>query len=119
MSILLFKMRGVEEDEAEDIRLLLDEHEIDFYETSNGAWGLGYAAIWLKSDALYDQAKAIIADYQDQRAQLAQQAYQQLCLEGNQPTLWSRFKTQPSSIILTLIALMIVAMFALLPFVFL
>ena len=40
MPLQLFNLRGVPEDEAEDIRQLLDEHEIEFYETSAGNWGV-------------------------------------------------------------------------------
>ena len=67
MSVLLFKLRRVEDDEADEIRALLHEHEIDFYETTNGRWGLGYAAIWLHSDEHLERGKALIVDYQKQR----------------------------------------------------
>ena len=119
MSVMLFKLRGAEEDEADDIRTLLDEHNIDYYETSNGAWGLGFAAIWLHSDEMYVQAKKLIDDYQVQRAAQAQEVYHQLCLEGKQPTWWDAIKTRPIQVLFTLIAVVIMVMFALTPFLFL
>lgn len=119
MSVMLFKLRGAEEDEADDIRVLLAEHDIDYYETSNGAWGLGFAAIWLHSDELYTHAKSLIDKYQIQRTKQAKESFQQRCLEGRQITWWDVIKARPFQVMLTLIAVLIVAIFALTPFLFL
>lgn len=116
---MLFKLRGVEEDEAEEIRALLTERGIDFYETSNGRWGLGFAAIWLRDDACFEQAKILLDDYQDQRFEQARTAYNQLCLEGGEPTLWHRLKTHPAQVIFVLLAVCMITSFMLLPFLFL
>jgi len=116
---MLFKLRGVEEDEAEEVRALLTERDIDFYETTNGRWGLGFAAIWLHDDACFEQAKSLLEDYQQQRFEQARAAYNQLCLEGQEPTLWHRLKTHPSQVIFVLLAVCIVALFMLAPFLFL
>jgi hypothetical protein len=116
MSVMLFKLRRVEDDEAGEIRVLLTEHDIDFYETSNGRWGLGYAAIWLHDDEKLEEGKALIVAYQQQRFKLAREAYAQLCLEGNQPTLWKIIKARPLQVIFVLIAVVIVSLFVLTPF---
>ncbi len=119
MSIMLFKLRNVAEDEADEIRVLLAEHEIEFYETSNGRWGLGFAAIWLTDTLKLEEAKALIATYQKQRLQCAREAYALLCLEGNQPTLLKAIKAKPLQVILAFLAVIVVAMFFLAPFVML
>jgi hypothetical protein len=119
MSVLLFKMRHVEEDEADDIRALLDAQAIPYYETNNGRWGLGYAAIWLHDEAYLEQGKRLIADYQQQRYTDARANYQALVAEGKQPTWWGKIKERPIQVLLALLAMVIVAMFALTPFVFL
>jgi len=50
MSKILFRLNGVSEDEIEDVRELLTEHDIDFYETPPGNWGISMPAIWVKED---------------------------------------------------------------------
>ena len=119
MSVMLFKLRGVEEDEADEIRALLTQHEINFYETTNGRWGLGFAAVWLHDDEVFEQAKTLIEDYQVQRYQQARETYQQLCLEGKQQTMWKTMKERPVQVLLVLLAVTIVTIFALTPFLFL
>ncbi len=119
MSVLLFKMRNVEEDEADDIRALLDAQDIPYYETTNGRWGLGYAGIWLHDEQYVEQGKRLIAAYQQQRYQEARASYDALVAEGKQPTLWGKVKASPVQVFLALIAIVIVAMFVLIPFVLL
>jgi hypothetical protein len=69
MAELLFKLNGVPEDEAFEVRTLLVEADIDFYETHAGNWGVSLAAIWLKDDSQLLQAKALLEEYQAQRLQ--------------------------------------------------
>ena len=39
MAKILFRLNGVSDDEANDVRELLSNNAIDFYETSPGNWG--------------------------------------------------------------------------------
>ncbi len=119
MSVMLFKMRRVEKDEAEEIRALLDAHGFDYYETDNGRWGLGYAAIWLHDGSRFEEGKALIATYQQQRFEKARAAYLELCAQGKQPTLWTMIQNKPIQMLLALFAILVVVLFALSPFVFL
>lgn len=119
MSVMLFRLRNVNEDEADEIRFLLDEHDIDFYETSNGRWGLGFAAIWLTDTLKLEEAKALIATYQKQRFERAREAYALLCLEGKQPTLWKTIKARPFQVLFVCLAVIVVGLFVLVPFVML
>ena len=116
MPVMLFKLRGVDEEEAEEIRELLTQHEIDFYETTNGRWGLGFAAIWLDDESVFAQAKSLIDQYQINRFKLAREEYEQLRLAGKQQTFWRNFKANPIQVILILIAVIIVSLFVLSPF---
>src|SRR4030065_1675214 len=52
LPILLFKLNGVPDDEAEDIRALLNRNGIDYYETPAGNWAESVPAIGL-NDATY------------------------------------------------------------------
>ena len=45
MATLLFRLNNVPEDEAEDVRQLLDDKGFAFYETQAGFFGLGVASI--------------------------------------------------------------------------
>jgi len=48
MSKILFRLNGVSDDEAEEVRELLASNNIDFYETSPGNWGVSMPAIGLE-----------------------------------------------------------------------
>jgi hypothetical protein len=67
MSILLFSLRGVPEDEAEEVREILAANELDFYETSAGNWGISMPAIWLTNNSDLGKARKALALYQQQR----------------------------------------------------
>lgn len=95
MPILLFPLRGVPEDEAEEVRALLDEHLIDYYETNAGNWGVSTPGLWLRDDAKFMEAKALLAIYQQQRYQSAQAHYQELRQQGQHATFWRSFKERP------------------------
>ena len=64
MSVLLFRLTNVSEDEAENIRNLLTNKNIDYYETPPGNWGISMPAIWLNDDDQFDKAKRLIDEYQ-------------------------------------------------------
>jgi len=67
MSKLLFKMRHVPPDEAEDVRKLLDQHNIEFFETFAGNWSISVPALWLKHDEQFEIARKLIDEYQSER----------------------------------------------------
>ena len=50
MPTLVFRLRNVPEDEADDVRALMDENEFDWYETSAGNWGIAMPGIWISKD---------------------------------------------------------------------
>jgi len=116
---MLFKMRQVEEDEADEIRALLHDANINFYETNNGRWGLGFAAIWLPDDKQLKTAKAAIDAYQIERTTQARADYKALCLAGEQPTMWNKIKAHPVQVLLYALAVLVIALISMLPFVFL
>jgi hypothetical protein len=45
----LYSLRSVPDDESEEMRVLLREHNIDFHETSSGFFGIGSAAFWVNN----------------------------------------------------------------------
>lgn len=68
MPVQLFKLRNVPDDEAEDIRNLLQSNHFDYYETPPGNWGISMPAIWLHDEERLPDAKRLIDEYQVQRS---------------------------------------------------
>jgi len=95
MSILLFRLRNVPEDEAEDIRELLNDNGFEFYETSAGNWGISTAAIWLKNKDELENAKAVIEKYQTERGISQRHTYEALKQSGAHKTLLDSLKENP------------------------
>ncbi len=108
MSILLFDLRFVPDDEAQDIRDLLNENEIDFYETSAGIMGLSMPGIWLKNETPLVKARALIDDYQIQRQERARKEYQERVDSGQARSIIDIFKEAPSRFIGYLLTIAIV-----------
>ena len=95
MAIILFKLRFVPDDEAEDIREILDENAIDYYETSAGILGFSMPALWLKDESQLDKARQLIDDYQQQRQIRSQQEYTKQKQEGTARSFIDIFKESP------------------------
>lgn len=64
MAKRIFQIGGVPDREVEDIRHLLREKKIAFYETPKGNFGLSMAAIWVANDRDAIRANEIICEYQ-------------------------------------------------------
>jgi len=116
MGVLLFKLRHVPDDEAREVRQLLSEHDIDFYETSAGSWGVSMPAIWLHNDSKIAEARALLDTYQQQRLQKARAEYEQLKACGEQRTVLDLIIESPLKFILLLIALLFVLYISIMPF---
>jgi len=99
MAVRLFKLRDVPDDEAEDVRQLLIENDIGFYETYAGNWGIGTPAIWLKDESRLGQAKGVIDQYQGERAIRMRADYEQMKQEGLHETTMDRIKAHPIQVI--------------------
>lgn len=118
MAVQLFRLRGVSEQETEEILALLTEHQIDFYLTPAGNWGISMPAIWLNDESQLEQARQLISRYQQQRSQQARQEYEAARQQGRQRRLRDVFRESPIVFIIYLLAVLIVLVFSTLPFVF-
>jgi hypothetical protein len=116
MAKLLFKLNSVPDDEAEEIRALLAEAEINFYETTSGNWGLSFAAIWLKDELEYEQANELIENYQAERYTRVREHHQSLKESGENLTRWQAFKQSPIKIPLVIIFVITLLYFSTAPF---
>jgi len=69
MNRKVFSLKHVGEDEAHDVRELLCEHDIEFYETQENIWQTANPAIWLHDASDYSKARTLIDQYQKERVQ--------------------------------------------------
>lgn len=95
MAKLLFRLRHVPDDEAEEVRLLLAAHELDVYETDAGNWGISMPALWLQDDERYEEACALLEQYQRERAERVRAEYETLKEQGDEPSLLSSLRARP------------------------
>lgn len=113
MSKLLFRLRNVPEDEAEEVRTLLEENGLDYYETTAGPWGISAAAIWLTDDSQYEQARRLLDNYQKERTARQRALFER----SSRRTLLDSFKEHPLRVVVYLIVIAGILYLSLMPFV--
>lgn len=119
MAKLLFDLRNVPDDEADEVRELLDANEIAFYETKPAAWGLFAGGLWIIDDAGLAAAKALLADYQRQRQAMARAEYAAARRDGTAETLWTTLRREPRRVVVLLLAVAFIIALTVLPFILL
>ena len=119
MSRLLLNLRNVPDDEADDVRAMLDTHGIAFYETRPSMWGVSSGGIWVNDDAAIVVAKRLMAEYQAQRQSSARAAYAAAREAGTAETFWSMLRAEPGRVALTLLAILFLLGLVALPIVLL
>jgi len=117
MAAKLFKLRDVPDDEAADIRQLLQQHGIDFYETEAGGWGISVPAIWIHDESRLDEASALIEAYQQQRTLRIKAEYKQMKAEGRHQTVGDKIRQHPLQAILFFLMSLFVLYVSLAPFI--
>ncbi len=95
MSKLLFRMRDVPEDEANEVRDLLKDNNIDYFETFAGNWGISMPALWVKDLSEYHRARRLLDEYEATRAARMRQAYEENYSEGESKTWLQLFLDRP------------------------
>lgn len=116
MAHLLFRLRHVTDEEAAEVRALLDEHGFDVYETQAGFFRLGVDAIWLRHADQREAAEAVLKRYQAERFTRARSELDAARTRGEAPTLWQRLSERPVSVLLTFVGVILVAALTLIPF---
>lgn len=105
MSTLLLNLRNVPEDEAAEVRALLDAHAIAFFETVPSRWGISAGAIWIKDTAAVDEARRLMADYQRERQSRARAAYAEAQRDGTVATLWTVVRDEPMRVLVMVVSI--------------
>lgn len=116
MAILLIRLNGAPDDEVAELRTLLAGNAIDYYETDAGRWGISVAALWLRDEAQLEQARALVAGYQEERTARVRAEHAARQCEGHGETLLTRLVTDPLRTLLYLLFIVVILYFTLLPF---
>lgn len=102
MSKLLLNLRHVPEDEAQEVRGMLERNAIAFYETQPNRWGISAGAIWVSDEGQVALARSLMAEYQAQRKASARSEYENARRDGTAATFWSQVRREPLRLLLIL-----------------
>jgi hypothetical protein len=116
MSRLLIKLRHAPDDEIQEIRSLLQEHGISFYETQSGPWGVSAPGIWLNDERQYDRAKALLDEYEENRFREKRAEYERLRRAGRHRTLLQNLRERPVQVVLYILIVGLILYFSVSPF---
>ncbi|KRG69182.1 DUF6164 family protein [Pseudoxanthomonas dokdonensis] len=117
MARLFFNLRNVPDDEAADVRELLDQHGIGYYETQPSPWGISAGGIWLSDENQRQRARELLDQYQLQRRTRALADRQAAIRDGSAETFARALMSRPLYVLVLLAAIaLIVALTLALPF---
>jgi hypothetical protein len=102
MAVLLMKLRLVPDDELAEIEALLEQHELEFYSTSAGSWGISLPALWLLDGERLQEAKALLESYASERQAQSRQLYESMKESGKQRTMLDIARESPLRFVLSL-----------------
>ena len=105
MSKLLLNLRNVPDDEADDVRAMLDAHRIAYYETPPSIWGISAGGIFVTENHAVAEAKRLMADYQQRRQTRVRAEHAAAVHAGTAPTFWTVLRTEPLRVVLTVLAI--------------
>jgi hypothetical protein len=106
MSKLLLNLRMVLEDEADDVRAMLDAHRIEYYETRPSRWGVSHGGIWVTHDQDVVQARQLMAEYQAQRRQRVRDERAAALRDGTAETFAGILRREPLRVVSTVLAIL-------------
>ena len=116
MARIFFRLRLVPDDEAEDVRQLLSESHIPWYETSAGRWGVSFPAIWVRDDEDLPRAQQLLEQYQASRSVRIRSEHEESVERGEKETVVSRFLQYPVQGLAIVAVIAVVVYFSIRPF---
>lgn len=116
MAKLLLNLRDVPDDEADDVRALLDAHAIEWYETKPSPWGVSYGGIWVSDAGRHGDAKSLLDDYQQRRAHAARESREADRLAGRLEPPWASLYRRPLQSLAAVLGILLLLALMLLPF---
>ena len=109
MSKLLLNLRYVLDDEIEDVRAMLGENRIGFYETQPSRWGISHGGIWIRDDDL-PRAKQLMAGYQAERQARVRAENAAARRDGTAEPFMDVLRAQPRRVLAIVLLLGLVAL---------
>lgn len=119
MPKLLLNLRNVPDDEADEVRALLAEQQIAFYETEPNFWGVSGGGIWITRDEDVAAAKELMAEYQLRRRTRARAEHRAAEHAGTATTLWASVRDNPLRALVVVLGVVFFVAVLLAPFVML
>jgi hypothetical protein len=119
MSRLLMNLRNVPDDEADDVRAMLDAQRIAFYETRPSMWGVSAGGIWVTEDEAFADARRAMDTYQQQRSARARAEYTAAKQAGTADTFMTMLRAEPARVVLSILAMLLALGLVALPFILL
>lgn len=116
MPKLLMNLRNVPDDEADDVRAMLDAQRIAFYETRPSIWGVSAGGIWITEDAAFAEARRAMDDYQQQRATRARADYATARRAGTADTFITLLCADPARFVMSVLGILFALGLVTLPF---
>lgn len=115
MAVLFFRLNNVPDQEADAVRALLEENEIEFYETSSGMFGISTAAIWLRDKEQLPRARQLLEEFQASHRENARRAYRESVERGEAETFGMRLRREPLKALLALMAIAAILYISIVP----
>jgi len=113
MAVLIFRLNGVSDEEAQDVRDLLSDNALDSYETSAGRWGLSVAGLWLVNENNIVRARELIDAYQLER----ERYFEELKIDTPPKSFSDSFKQSPLNVIFYSLLAVTILFLSLSPFI--
>lgn len=115
MSVLLMKLRGVPEDELAELLSMMEAAGLSCYQTGAGNWGISMHGLWLQDDSRYDEARALLDDYQQRRARHARHVWVSARKEGRARGWLDIFCENPLRFLLYMAAVILLVYVSIVP----
>lgn len=109
-------LRGVPDDEADEVRALLEAHRIEFYETPPNRWGITMGGIWLSNEGDAAEARRLLDDYQRERQARFHAEYEEQRRRGELETVFDRFRREPVRFLVYLAVVALILYLMIVPF---
>ena len=116
MSKLLMNLRNVPDDEADDVRAMLDAQKIAFYETRPSIWGVSAGGIWVTDDAAFADARRAMDEYQQRRATRARAEYAAARQAGTAETFMTMLRAEPVRVVMSVLGILFALGLVVIPF---
>ncbi|MFP7721698.1 DUF6164 family protein [Lysobacter sp. A3-1-A15] len=105
MAKLLLNLRNVPDDEADDVRAMLDANRIAFYETQPSRWGISHGGIWLNDADDHPKARTLMDGYQAERRERARADREREQREGTAERFVDVVRRDPLRVLLSGLAI--------------